>query len=150
MGSFSEKKDQNDQVNKALMLFCPTSFCHFNGRPVDRHIGRHVGGQVSIRKKSAGVTLLEMLIVLTIMAILFTMASGGMSNLVKKLRQETAAQTLLSDFEFAKSKAISVGGYVVVCANDSLVTSPSHCNTSDWSKGWMVLAGPLIPPTYAN
>ncbi|MEN0036150.1 MAG: GspH/FimT family protein [Cellvibrio sp.] len=76
--------------------------------------------------KIQGFTLLELLVTLTITAILLTIAIPGFSRQIQKERIVTTAQTLITTIETARSQAVFRNERTVLLA------------TPKWNDGWIV------------
>jgi type IV fimbrial biogenesis protein FimT len=84
-----------------------------------------------------GLTLLELLITLSIAAILVTLGVPGFQDLIRNNRAATQSNELLTALNLARSEAIKRGARVSVCAsNDPLATTPTCSN--NWTQGWIV------------
>jgi len=89
-----------------------------------------------------GVTLLELLMVVTILAIVATIGVPGLRELVLANRQNGAINELVASFQLARSDAITFrggaavgGGQVAICP--SADADADSCG-EDWSLGWIV------------
>ncbi|MCC7516050.1 MAG: GspH/FimT family pseudopilin [Pseudomonadales bacterium] len=80
-----------------------------------------------------GYTLLELLAVLVITALLFSLATPSLSSIVRRTEAETRLQTLIGAAQLARSTAISQRQPTVLCA-----TADSFTCHSDWTQGAMV------------
>lgn len=80
------------------------------------------------RRRSAGFTMVELLITLAIATILTTIAIPSFSGLIASQRAKTAASELFASFLTARSDAIM--------RNANVTVSPL---TGGWSKGWQIL-----------
>ena len=97
---------------------------------------------------SAGYTLVEVLVTLTIAAILVSIALPGMRTMVQNDRQMTQTNTLVMALNAARSEARKEDVTVNVCPSTDGLT----CNTANWASGWIALstapvagfAGPII------
>lgn len=87
-----------------------------------------------------GVTLLELLVVVTIVAILATLASPSFGSLRRTAGVGTAATELLAALHFARSAAALDGRPVTLC----LSADGQACvaSSSDPANGWLVFAQP--------
>lgn len=93
---------------------------------------------------NAGFTLMEVLVVLTISAILVAVAVPAFNASIARARVSEAANTLLAAIELARSEAIRRGVNVTACR----ITNPAApaCNgvadagfaDGDWAAGWVV------------
>ncbi|MBL4852096.1 MAG: GspH/FimT family pseudopilin [Gammaproteobacteria bacterium] len=81
-----------------------------------------------------GFTLIELMVTLTIAAILVTL-STSFGNLLQRNELTTVVNTLVADMNFARSEAIKTGTEVIICiTQDGL-----NCAKGDrWHDGWMV------------
>jgi type IV fimbrial biogenesis protein FimT len=83
-----------------------------------------------------GFTTLEILVTLSVAAILAAVAVPSLSDLVNERRLAGAASQLASDLQFARADAIKRNARVLVCARNS---GASTCAaTPDWANGWVV------------
>lgn len=89
---------------------------------------------------SAGLTLIELSMVLALLALLAVLAVPSFQGMLAKRKVQQAAQALLEDVRFAHSEAIKRSRRVEVCkSNDGLSCNPSLAG--GWAGGWMVAAG---------
>jgi type IV fimbrial biogenesis protein FimT len=87
------------------------------------------------REAAAGVTLVETLAVLAVLAILMSLAVPSMSALIDSVKISSASSNLLSDLHLARSEAIKRNSRVVLCKSADGVTCAS---TGGWEQGWIV------------
>jgi type IV fimbrial biogenesis protein FimT len=96
----------------------------------------------------AGVTLIELLIVLTIAGILLGIGTSSYKSITTSYRISGEINGLLGDMQYARSEAIKQGQNVVVCVAN---TARNDCSAADtrWQDGWIVFANPsgTSPPT---
>jgi type IV fimbrial biogenesis protein FimT len=93
--------------------------------------------------RSAGFTLLELLITMSVATILLTIAIPSFRYVTNANRIASEVNGLLGDLQFARSEAIKEGRYVSVCAS----TDGSSCsNSPDWQSGWIVFPNPNNSP----
>lgn len=83
--------------------------------------------------RSAGITLIEVAITVTILAILAAVALPAFSNVILANRLAAGANELVGSLQIARSEAIRRGSRVVVCAS----ATGSSCGGA-WSDGWIV------------
>lgn len=89
--------------------------------------------KVRVFKKNSGFTLLEILIVLSIVGIMVAIASPNASMWLANVQTEETADSFQSTVASARSEAIKRGGNVRICAS----LTGNSC-ASDFSKGWMM------------
>ncbi len=82
-----------------------------------------------------GFTLIELMVSLSILGILLSIASGGFSSMMASARQRVLGNDLLRDLHLTRSEAIRRGQRVVMC----VATSPEKCAISGgWHQGWLM------------
>ena len=89
------------------------------------------------RKQQFGFTLIELIITLTIAAILLTVAVPGMSRFINNNRLSTVANDFIGDLSLARSEALKRGSQAGMCKG-----SASGCAGAGtpWADGWIVFA----------
>ena len=86
-------------------------------------------------QNQSGVTAFELLITMAIAAILMATAIPSFKNYTWNLRMRTAMDTLQTDLNLARSRAISHNVQTIICP----ATDASDCSgASDWQPGWIV------------
>jgi type IV fimbrial biogenesis protein FimT len=103
--------------------------------------------------RSRGFTLFELMIVLSIAAVLTAMAVPAMHSFLQNQQQSSAVSNLMITLEYARSEAIKEDVPVtgVDCTGTGVCVCPSSNGTScdpaaNWSNGWIVYtsAGPKV------
>jgi type IV fimbrial biogenesis protein FimT len=79
-----------------------------------------------------GFTLIEMLVTLTILGILITVALPSYNAFVRSQRVKIASFDVFSSLVLARSEALT---------RNSTVTVTPNSGTTDWAAGWRVLVG---------
>jgi type IV fimbrial biogenesis protein FimT len=82
-----------------------------------------------------GFTLIELMIALTILAILVGMAAPSFRELSRNNRVVAAQNDLVTAFNLARSEALKRGAPVTVCAS---VNGTACGAAADWASGWIV------------
>ncbi|MDH5553272.1 MAG: GspH/FimT family pseudopilin [Nitrosomonas sp.] len=86
---------------------------------------------------SRGVTLIELLVAMSVLAILLGIGVPSFSQFSTNNRLSNASNALFSSFSLARSEAIKRSSRVVVCKSaDGLVCT----GAGDWSQGWIVFS----------
>ena len=88
-----------------------------------------------MQRELMGVTLMECLVALAIMAILSVMAVPSFRDLLARRTVLVTAEALVDDLRFARTEALKRGGQVSVCSSaNGLACSQSAV----WVEGWIV------------
>lgn len=90
---------------------------------------------------SRGLTLLELLVSMAIIAILGTFGVSNFGYWVERGRVDTLAMSLRTDLMFARSEAIKRGQSVQLCRQDVVegqCAGRSGSGTILWQQGWLV------------
>jgi type IV fimbrial biogenesis protein FimT len=94
----------------------------------------------SVRKHSeSGVTLLESMVALTIMAILLSLAIPGFIGMIQDARRDDLVNTMFSTLNYARSEAVKRNVKVSVCPSS---TALDCTNSTQWERGWLVFTDP--------
>ena len=90
-----------------------------------------------IESEQGGFTVTELLVVITIMAMLLVLAVPSFrdSSLGSQLR--SSSNNLLASARFARSEAIKRNSAVTLCVSADGAT----CGAGGWQQGWIVLSG---------
>ena len=89
----------------------------------------------------AGVTLLELLVVVTLAAILMAIGIPSYRYVTYSNRMATEVDSLLGDLQYARSEATREGQYVTVCIAQSTSTATCAAATSaNWQNGWIIFS----------
>lgn len=89
--------------------------------------------------KLKGFTLFELLVTLSIMAILMTLSVPGFRSLVEANKLDKVRDDLFADMVLARSEALARNKPVTVCATlNPAATDPECSNSDSWTTGWIV------------
>lgn len=85
--------------------------------------------------KNSGVTLIELLIAVAVLAIGAVLAIPSFTELVKNNRLTSASNNLVRALQLARSEAVKRNAPVTVCRSQD----QAQCKTgSGWTDGWIV------------
>lgn len=96
--------------------------------------------------KKGGVTIVELLVVLTIIGVLSQLVIGSYSKLVTRTRIYIATSELHASLLYARSEAIKHGGSVIICRSSNADSVTPSCDSdmsddnlnSGWGAGWII------------
>jgi type IV fimbrial biogenesis protein FimT len=86
------------------------------------------------KKYLRGLTLIEALVVLAIIAISLQVAIPSFQKFTRESRQKSQSNDFLGSLRYARNQAITKRRFVTVCAS----SNSSSCNSSYWENGWIV------------
>ncbi len=89
------------------------------------------------KKKSAGFTLIELIVTVSIVAILMSIAVPSFKNMIDSNRLSTGTNELVSAFILARSEALKRSQNVTVCTSTNSTTCAGAGN-DDFGQGWIV------------
>lgn len=84
-----------------------------------------------------GFTLIELVVTISVAAILMALAVPAFQNFLRNDREWTVANSLVMSLNAARSEAIKQDTSVSVCPTANGVS----CSTTAWARGWIVLSG---------
>jgi type IV fimbrial biogenesis protein FimT len=93
-------------------------------------------------KSNLGMTLIEMMVTISILSILSAIAVPNMMDWVRDARLATQSDLLTTSLNNARLEAVKRRGNITFCpANDANTATTCSLTASDWSKGWLIMAG---------
>lgn len=92
---------------------------------------------------TAGFTMTELLITMSIVAILAAIGVPTFKYVTSSNRIASEINGLLGDMQFARSEAVKQGQSVTVCASSNSTTATPSCSGGTaWQNGWIVFLDP--------
>ncbi len=92
-------------------------------------------------ERTAGFTLVELLVGVAVMAVLLSIAVPSFENLVLSNRLRSYSNDLVASAQLAKSEAMKRRTPVTLCKS---ANGTSCASGGDWEQGWIVLAGSTV------
>ena len=89
---------------------------------------------------SRGVTLVELIVCVSMLAVLVGLAVPSFSGLQSDWRRDSAIRDFMGDLQLARSTALRTSRAVVMCVTNNGVACDLGANTNDWRQGWMVFS----------
>lgn len=105
-----------------------------------------ISTQDSSSRRQQGFSLLELLVTISVAAILIAIAVPSLTMFIQNSREDAQADSLISSLEYARSEAVKRDANVEVCASADQATCS---NAASWATGWIVetVATPPAAPT---
>lgn len=91
-------------------------------------------------RKPAGVTLVELIIALAVLAILMTIAAPGFRDLRQRHQVSAVADALWADLTYARYEAVLRASFVSLCPSS---TGDECSGDTSYADGWIVYAYPV-------
>ena len=90
-----------------------------------------------------GFSLIELMVVLTIVGILIRIGTSTYSSVIATSNISSESNALWGDLQYARSQSIKQGLTVTVCAANTSGNAPYTCSGSatTWSSGWATYTG---------
>lgn len=87
---------------------------------------------------NCGLTLLELLIALCLLAILTTTALPGFSNLIQASQTRTSANRIYQNIQYARNTALAEHKIITLCPSNDGIT----CTGRNWQPGGLIFEDP--------
>lgn len=94
--------------------------------------------------KLRGFTLVELLVVITIFAVLTALAMPSFRRIIQSNAISSSVNTFSADLRYARSESIRRGGGVVMCRSDTPEAASPACGSGSgpgsngWVSGWII------------
>lgn len=92
------------------------------------------------RAGQGGVTLVELMITIFVLAILMAVAVPSFRDAMRRGEVRSAGQSLMASLAYARSEAVTRGTFVSICAS----TNGASCaDSASYESGWIIYAYPV-------
>lgn len=89
--------------------------------------------------RDSGFSLIEILVTISVLAILLALAAPSLQALARNNRLTGLTNDLVSTLNFARSEAVKRGGRITVCKSANSGAAAPICSTAaNWRDGWLV------------
>lgn len=85
--------------------------------------------------RQRGFTLVELVVTISLVAILTTLAIPSFSEVLRQWRRDSATRELSTTIQLARSEAIKTSRQIVVCPS---ADGASCADSTEWNAGWIV------------
>lgn len=92
------------------------------------------------QRASRGVTLVELIVCVSLLAILVGLAVPSFSGVLSDWRRDGAIRDFTGDLQLARATALRTSRAVVMCATLDGVACANGAASSDWRQGWIVFS----------
>lgn len=109
-----------------------------------QHMRHVIHGRIRFMQKIRGFTLLELMVVVSVVAILVAIAAPSFRSLIQSNAMSSTVNTFLSDLRYARNESIKRSGNVVLCRSDAPESTSPTCDGgagpggNGWASGWIV------------
>jgi len=108
-----------------------------DGSSVVPRQGRGFTSYQKKQKATAGFTLIELMVTISVAAILLSIAIPGFKQLSTRNRITTYTNDFIASINYARSEAVRLGSPVSICKS----SDGTSCSGS-WSDGWIIFKNP--------
>lgn len=91
----------------------------------------------SVRHVNRGVTLVELIVGVSVLAVLLGLAIPSFSTLHSNWRRDSAIRDFMGDLQLARSTALRTSREVVMCVS---LNHNTCANDGDWRQSWIVFS----------
>jgi type IV fimbrial biogenesis protein FimT len=99
-----------------------------------------------VRGSLRGFSLVELMVTITISAILLMVAVPAFNDAVLGSKLSSLANDFVASTNLARSEAIKRNAVVTMCAS----TNGTSCASGDWQQGWVILSGSTVIQSHSS
>ncbi len=104
----------------------------------------------SAPQRQLGMTLIELMTAVSILAILMTLAVPNFNSLIASVRLSSATSELTASLTRARNESIRSGNRVTVCRSNAANTQCSNTAGGGWETGWLIVQDLQRPTVNAS
>lgn len=97
--------------------------------------------------RAGGFTLLELMVTVTVGAILMAIAVPSLTRFIQDSRLTSEGESLMASLDYARSEAVKRDASVEVCASADGATCSGSTSAGGWATGWIVETAGGVGPT---
>lgn len=102
-------------------------------------------------KHQSGFTLLELMITVSVAAILLAVGIPGLQEFVRNNRRATELNNLVSTLQVARSEAVARNQRIGICPSTAPASATATCSgNTTWETGWIVFVDADVDGTRDN
>lgn len=94
-----------------------------------------------LNKSTDGFTLIELMVTISLGAILVTVAIPSFSSFMKNGKVTTITNELVTDVNYARNEAVTRGSTIIMCRSTNPTAKIPLCNDikkTTWTAGWII------------
>lgn len=88
-------------------------------------------------RKDSGFTLIELMVTVTVAAVLLGVGIPSFTQLIKNNRKTTVVNSLVTDIHKARAEAYARNQRVVLCQGNGSTAAPDCAGGGEWTQGWI-------------
>jgi type IV fimbrial biogenesis protein FimT len=96
--------------------------------------------RTSVKRGAMGVTLVELIVGISVLAVLVGLAAPSFSSVLAAWQRDNAIHHFMGDLQLARSTAIRTSRAVVMCVSANGVTCATGAGSDDWRQGRLVFS----------
>lgn len=102
-----------------------------------------------IASRQRGVTLIELMVTISVAAILMAIAVPSFESIIRRNRAAAVTNQFIHSLHLARSEAVKRGRNVIVCPSTSVNESVPDCDEgAAWTDGWIIYSDENGDNTY--
>lgn len=83
-----------------------------------------------------GLTLIELLVTMTVLALVLGIGVPGLRDFVLNNRQVSAVNEMVASMQYARTESVARNGFVSLCPS----SNQTGCTGGNWDTGWIIFS----------